>query len=208
MGLGRCKKTSGSGAGKARASPRLQDADCESPHRSEKGTAFTLDSGHRNVGSGLYYVNTQGETHICLVNETAEEAVIGDSELLGEHVPVKANDMITLGELLTVHSSERTQQAGPSKEKEQLIEETVSGQGHLSQRQQEDLREVLLQHHEAVSLGKSDMGRSTAVPHVLRLKTGEPAYVKQFPIPAAHLHFINEQIACAGCHQGGLGAPA
>ncbi len=98
------------------------------------GTAFTLDSGHRNVVSGLYYVNRQGETHICLVNETAEEAVIGDSELLGEHVPVKANDMITIGELLMVHSSERTQQAGPSKEKEQLIEDTVSGQRHLSQR--------------------------------------------------------------------------
>ncbi len=38
------------------------------------------------------------------------------------------------------------------------------------------------------------MGRSTGVPHVLRLKKGEPAYVKQFPIPAAHLYFINEQI--------------
>ncbi len=38
------------------------------------------------------------------------------------------------------------------------------------------------------------MGRPSSVPHVLRLKTGEPAYVKQFAIPAAHLHFINEQI--------------
>ncbi len=38
------------------------------------------------------------------------------------------------------------------------------------------------------------MGRSNAVPHVLRPKSEKPAYVKQFPIPAPHLHFINEQI--------------
>ncbi len=41
-------------------------------------------------------------------------------------------------------------------------------------------------------LGKSDS--SDAVPHLLRPKSEEPAYIKQFPIPAAHLHFINEQI--------------
>ncbi len=158
------------------------------------GTAFTLDNSHGNVVSGLYYVNQQGETQICLVNKTAEDVVIGDNELLGEHIPVKTDDMITLGELLTVHTSQGPSTSEPAKDKIQLIEETVSGQRHLSRQQQEDLREVLLQHHEAVSLGKSDMGRSQAVPHVLRPKTGEPAYVKQFPIPAAHLHFINEQI--------------
>ena len=45
-----------------------------------------------------------------------------------------------------------------------------------------------------MSLGKSDMGHSSAVPHLLRPKSEEPAHVKKFPIPAAHLHFINEQI--------------
>ncbi len=44
------------------------------------GTAFTLDSEHRNVVSGLYYVNRQGETYVCLVNETADDVVIGDKE--------------------------------------------------------------------------------------------------------------------------------
>ncbi len=158
------------------------------------GMAFTLDSGHSFVVSGLYYVNRQGKTHICLVNETAEEVVIVDNELPGEHIPVRADDMVTLGELLTVQTPKQSQQSEPTKDKVQIIEEMVSGQRHLSRQQQEHLREVLLRHHEAVWLGKSDMSRSTAVPHVLRPKTGEPAYVKQFPIPAAHLHFINEQI--------------
>ncbi len=36
------------------------------------------------------------------MNETADEVVIGDKELLGEHIPTVADDMITLGELLTV----------------------------------------------------------------------------------------------------------
>ncbi len=38
------------------------------------------------------------------------------------------------------------------------------------------------------------MGRSAAVPHLLQPKSEEPVYVKQFPIPAGHLHFINKQI--------------
>ncbi len=54
------------------------------------GTAFTLDSSHGNLVSGLYYVNRQGETHICLVNETADNMVIRDNELLGEHIPVQS----------------------------------------------------------------------------------------------------------------------
>ncbi len=75
-----------------------------------------------------------------------------------------------------------------------VIDSAVEGQVHLSGEQKEQLRQVLVRQHEAVSLGKSDMGRSAAVPHALRPKSEEPAYVKQFPIPAAHLHFINEQI--------------
>ncbi len=157
------------------------------------GTAFTLNSGHPNVVSGLYYVNRQGETYVCLVNETADEVVIRDKELLGEHVPTVADDMITLGELLTV-AEEPTPRATPSEEKMKVIDDAIEAQVHLSGEQREQLRQVLVRQHEALSLGKSDMGRSNAVPHVLRPKSEEPAYVKQFPIPAPHLHFINDQI--------------
>ncbi len=157
------------------------------------GTAFTLDSGHPNVVSGLYYANRQGETYVCLVNETADEIVVGDKELLGEHVPIATDDMVTLGELLTV-VEEAIPPTPPSEEKMKVIDDAIEAQVHLSGEQREQLREVLVGQHEAVSLGKSDMGRSNAVPHVLRPKSEEPAYVKQFPIPAAHLHFINEQI--------------
>ncbi len=75
------------------------------------GSAFTLDSGHRNVVLGLYYVNRQGETYVCLVNKTADEVVIGDKELLGEHISTAADDMISLGELLTVKEESSAQDA-------------------------------------------------------------------------------------------------
>ncbi len=142
---------------------------------------------------GLYYINRQGETYVCLVNETADEVVIGDKELLGEHVPTVADDMITLGELLTV-TEEPAQRVPPSEEKIKVITDAIEAQVHLSGEEREQLRKVLVHQHEAVSLGKSDMGRSNAVPHVLRPKSEEPAHVKQFPIPAAHLNFIKEQI--------------
>ena len=128
------------------------------------------------------------------MNEVADNVVIGDKELLGEHFPTSADDMVTLGELLTVADKTLTAETRPSEEKMKVFDDAIEGQTHLTGEQREQLRQVLVRQHEAVSLGKSDMRRSAAVPHLLRPKSEEPAYVKQFPIPAAHLHFINEQI--------------
>ena len=78
--------------------------------------------------------------------------------------------MVTLGELLTVQSSTKDKPPGPTAEKTKLVKEAVSAQCHLSSQQQTQLWEELIRHHEAVSLCKSNMGRSDAVPHFLRLK--------------------------------------
>ena len=88
--------------------------------------------------------------------------------------------MITLGELLTVTEEPAAQEAPPSEEKMKVIDSAIEGQVHLSGEQREQLRQVLVCQHEAVSLSKSDMGRSAAVPHVLRPKSEEPAYVNSF----------------------------
>ncbi len=88
--------------------------------------------------SGLYYVNRQGEIYVCLVIETANEVVIGDKELLGEHVPTVADDMITLGELLMV-AEEPTPRAPPSEEKMKVINDAIEAQVHLSGEQREQL---------------------------------------------------------------------
>ncbi len=96
------------------------------------GTAFTLDSGHLNVVSGLYYVNRPGKTYKCLVNETADEVVIGDMELLGEHISTTADDMVTLGELLTVKSESSSKETRPSHEKLKVIDGAIESQTHLT----------------------------------------------------------------------------
>ncbi len=98
----------------------------------KSGSAFTLNTGHPNVVSGLYYINRQGETYVWLVNETAAEVVIGDKELLGEHIPTVSDDMITLGELLTVTEEASTPEASPSEEKMKVIDSVIEGQVHLS----------------------------------------------------------------------------
>ncbi len=64
------------------------------------GTAFTLDSEHCNMVSGLYYVNRQGETYVCLVNETADDVVIGDKKLLGASISLPQQMIWSLWENL------------------------------------------------------------------------------------------------------------
>ncbi len=72
-----------------------------------------MDIDYRNVVSGFYYASRQGETYAFLVNKMAEDVFIGDKELLGEHIPVRSEDMVTLGELLTVQESLPGDLAGP-----------------------------------------------------------------------------------------------
>ncbi len=66
------------------------------------------------------------------------------------------------------------------------MDEAVAKQTHLCTEQRSQLRAALYRKHEAVAESNFDMGRTAAVHHVLRPKTEEPAYVKQFPIPAAY----------------------
>ncbi len=50
------------------------------------------------------------------MNETADEMIVGEMELLDEHVPVQSDGMVTLGELLTVQEFSQVA-TEPSKEK-------------------------------------------------------------------------------------------
>ncbi len=86
--------------------------------KQKSGTAFILDSSHPHVVSGLYHVSRQGETYVCLVNETApHKVIIGVEELLGEHVLVNSKDIITLDELLTVKPPSPERPSHPTPEK-------------------------------------------------------------------------------------------
>ncbi len=80
-----------------------------------------------------------------------------------------------------------------SEEIRKVIDETIARQTHLTIEQRNQLRAALYRQHEAVAESKFDMRKTDAVPHVLRPKTKEPTYIRQFPTPAAHLTFIYQQ---------------
>ncbi len=75
-----------------------------------------------------------------------------------------------------------------------MIDKAIAKQTHLTVEQRNQLRAALYRQHEAVAESKFDMRKTGVVPRVLRPKTEEPAYVKQLPIPAAHLTFIYQQV--------------
>ena len=56
------------------------------------------------------------------------------------------------------------------------------------------LETLILSYHDVFSADKFDIGNVDTVPHKLHMKTEEPIFTKQFPIPEAHTEFINKQV--------------
>ena len=53
---------------------------------------------------------------------------------------------------------------------------------------------LLLKHHEVFSLNKSDLGRADLIMHEINVKNSDPIYIKQFKIPEAHRHYLDDQV--------------
>jgi len=64
----------------------------------------------------------------------------------------------------------------------------------VPERFQQQYLEVLLQHHEAISEDKFDLGRTDTLMHEIALKTQEPIYVKQFKNPDAHRKEVERHV--------------
>ena len=54
--------------------------------------------------------------------------------------------------------------------------------------------DLLLKHHAAFSIDKSDLGYCDLLEHSLVMKTPEPVFIKQFKIPEAHQQYLHEQV--------------
>ncbi len=107
---------------------------------------------------------------------------------------MQQEQLLTLAELGQAGCLPPRDNSYPSKEKRKVIDEAIAMQTHLTADKRNQLRAALYQQHEAVAESKFDMGRTDAIPHIIRPKSEEPAYVKQFPKPAAHLTFIYQQV--------------
>ena len=53
---------------------------------------------------------------------------------------------------------------------------------------------LLLKHHEVFSSNKNDLGRADLLMHEINVKNNEPIFVKQFKIPDAHRHYLEDQV--------------
>ncbi len=125
--------------------------------------------------------------NICLINDSPKGRYFYRENILGHAIPVQQEQFLTLAELGQAGClpPRDISYQSASEEKRKVIDEAVAKQTNLSAVQRSQLRTALYQQHEAVAESKFDVGKTAAVPHVLRPKTEEPAYVKQFPIPAA-----------------------
>jgi hypothetical protein len=59
---------------------------------------------------------------------------------------------------------------------------------------EDDYRRLLAKHRQIFSLSKNDIGYCDTILHKLFMKTEEPVYVKQFKIPEAHQHYLQDQV--------------
>ncbi len=155
---------------------------------------FLLTTNRKDVAEALYESHNKGRANICLVNDSPEGKYFYREHILGHAIPVQQEQFLTLAELGQAGCLPPRQNSQPSEEKRRVIDEAIAKQTHLTIEQRKQLRAALYRQHEAVAESKFDMGRTDAVPHILRPKSEEPAYVKQFPIPAAHLTFIYQQV--------------
>ncbi len=79
-----------------------------------------------------------------------------------------------------------------SAKKKQFILENAKLQ--VPEQYQQQYLKLLLQHHEAISQDKFDLGRTDTLMHKIALRTAEPIYVKQFKIPDAHCKEVEKHV--------------
>ncbi len=154
---------------------------------------FLCSSVTEGVQEGLY--STHQLNHFPLFNRTDHTVTFPRNTVLALAVPVPDANLLTFRDIAAIQDKFEPPAASTcNKEKKDMITAFVSGLRHLNYSQQRGLLAVLLKHHDAVSESKFDLGRTAVIPHVLRPKSDQSIFVKQFPIPAKQQEFINEQV--------------
>ncbi len=84
----------------------------------------------------------------------------------------------------------------PDTPKTRLTKEDISKRCHLQVPDQfkEKYLDLLYKYQEAISIDKYDLGLARNYKHKIHLKNEDPVYRKQFKIPEAHHHFIEQTL--------------
>jgi hypothetical protein len=126
------------------------------------------------------------------INASAEEIVIQRGEELGSFLQVKPEDTGTLEAFKACRpAAARKSTLTPAKDK--LIREEARVQIQDPQFK-EALTRILRKYHDIISETTGDLGRTNAVPHKLIPRSDRQIYRKQFPIPEAHVPFVNKTV--------------
>jgi hypothetical protein len=126
------------------------------------------------------------------INASAEEIVIQRGEELGSFLQVKPEDTGTL-EAFKACRPAATRKSILTPEKDKMIREEARVQIQDA-KFKEGLTRILRKYHDIISETTGDLGRTNAVPHKLIPRSDRQIYRKQFPIPEAHVPFVNKTV--------------
>ena len=78
---------------------------------------------------------------------------------------------------------------------EAITEQVEAACGHItSRRNRAKLTDLLKKYAEVFSANKFDVGRSEDHKHTIRLKSADPVFTKQYPMPAQEVEFVKEHV--------------
>ncbi|MGI9142025.1 MAG: reverse transcriptase domain-containing protein, partial [Fluviibacter sp.] len=147
---------------------------------------------HLAGGPGLANLDGSGRCLVEIFNTGPEPIsllrgqVIGQGERLPSH-KIRPVEQQWVDSIMT-----RAQESGRVQDRQKILKESMNLE--VPEEYQQRYVDLLLKHHAAFSLNKSDLGLCDLVRHKLVMKTPEPVFVKQFKIPEAHQHYLHEQV--------------
>ena len=152
---------------------------------------FPLLSG----GPGLVVPNHAGQVTVLVQNCSP--------------VDIELPRGITVGELENIHH-EKLQPLDTDKLQQIIGEKNATKPNPLSSMDAQELKsklnlnvppaeraayeQLILDNHDVFSKDKNDLGRANNFEHHISMKSDDPIYRKQFPIPHAHQHVLHEQV--------------
>ena len=158
------------------------------PCRSSGKGLGTVTSQHCVIDEILVNAEMGGRFPVLMFNATNQPVEWKRGMWVGQFEPTKEEELIPLDALT---AKKRVPVALTDKKRAQIIEDLHFD---LPVQQKKPFLELIFEFHDVVSDHPKDLGFTKAVEHVVRMKSPEPIYVKQFRVPDAHLDFLNEHV--------------
>ena len=156
---------------------------------------YAQDEPYLVGGPGLIQVDSLGNSLVEVFNTGPEPMTIARGQVIGAAENVSGQNMTHFQADVVNSIAEK-----------QWRESKTYGKGAISEefrklcklevpaKYEDDYRRLLAKHRQIFSLNKNNIGYCDTILHKLFMKTEEPIHVKQFKIPEAHQHYLQEQV--------------